>query len=258
MTKIIIQGYGTVGKSTELFLRTVNPPLDIVLHDPSKGLTAETDDWTSADYAIVCVNTDINIALQENSIANVTDAIDCAWEFGFGGTTILRSTVGVSAINTLVAWLGDVLIVWPEYIREATWQTDSINPNFVILGGKRTPAFKDIIEQFTKTTIVTSPVEAMIAKLSTNTFLAMKVVFANQLYQLCERAGADYDIVSALLKNEGRLGDSHWQVPGPDGLRGFGGKCFPKDVLTFQTALSKVGISVDLIGAITTINDSLR
>jgi len=258
MTKIIIQGYGTVGQSTEMFLRTVNPPLDIVLHDPSKGLTADTDDWTSADYAIVCVNTDTDIGLQENSIANVTDAIDYASDFGFGGVTILRSTVGVAAINTLVAWLGDVLIVWPEYIREATWQTDSINPNFVILGGKRAPAFKDIIDQFTITTIVTDPVEAMIAKLSTNTFLAMKVVFANQLYQLCKQAGADYEIVSALLKNEGRLGDSHWQVPGPDGLQGFGGKCFPKDALTFKTALSAVGISDQLISAVLSINESLR
>jgi UDP-glucose 6-dehydrogenase len=61
-----------------------------------------------------------------------------------------------------------------------------------------------------------------------------------------------------MLENEGRLGTSHWSVPGADGAVGFSGKCFPKDVQTFETALVKSGLHVDLIRAITDLNNEMR
>ena len=61
-----------------------------------------------------------------------------------------------------------------------------------------------------------------------------------------------------LLENEGRLGSSHWAVPGFDGQRGFGGKCFPKDVKTFETALVKGKIHIDLIRAVLDLNNEMR
>ena len=63
-----------------------------------------------------------------------------------------------------------------------------------------------------------------------NTFLATKVSFANEMKQLCDMMGIDYDEVRDLALLDERIGKSHLKVPGPDGHHGFGGKCFAKDL----------------------------
>ena len=63
-----------------------------------------------------------------------------------------------------------------------------------------------------------------------NTFLATKVSFANEMKQICDASGADYNNVVKLALYDKRIGASHLSVPGPDGYCGFGGKCFPKDL----------------------------
>lgn len=259
MTKIIIQGAGVVGQATEMFMKNYNPQLNIIFNDPPKEVFAKDEDWLLAEYLIICVNTNLNesLPIPENSTANVDAAINEAVEKGFQGKIILRSTSSVESTQKLIEFFGTDLIVWPEYIREATWQFDALKPAMVVLGGEA-KEFSDLFSSFPGMIVITEPLEAMIAKLSTNTFLAMKVIFANQVSQLCKAQGASYNVVQQLLEHEGRLGTSHWTVPGFDGQPGFGGKCFPKDVRTFEAALVKSNIHVDLIRAITTINDTLR
>lgn len=259
MTSIIIQGQGVVGQATEMFIKNYNPQLNIIFNDPPKEVFAKDEDWGTAEYLIICVNTNLDesLTIPENSTANVDAAINEAIEKGFQGKIILRSTSSVESVQKLIDFFGNDLIVWPEYIREATWQFDALKPAMVVLGGDA-KEFSELFASFSGMIVITEPLEAMIAKLSTNTFLAMKVIFANQVSQLCEAQGASYNVVQQLLEHEGRLGTSHWTVPGFDGQPGFGGKCFPKDVRTFEAALIKSNIHVDLIRAITTLNDTLR
>lgn len=259
MTSIIIQGHGIVGQSTELFLKSFNPSLKIDFNDPPKGELVSLDAWKEANYLCICVPTDLDAGLTvpENSTVNVDTAINEAIEKGFTGKFVLRSTSTLESVKKLSDIFGNNLIVWPEYIRESSWRQDAVNPSVVVLGGEA-DEFAELFSSYTGLVIVTEQLEAMIAKLSTNTFLAMKVIFANQLEQLCNSLGASYSVVSQLLEREGRLGHSHWTVPGPDGQRGFGGKCFPKDVKTFEAALIKSNIPVDLIYAISVLNNTMR
>ena len=64
-----------------------------------------------------------------------------------------------------------------------------------------------------------------------NTFLATKVTFANEIKILCDEAGINFSEIIKIAMLDKRLGESHWQVPGPDGKSGFGGSCFQKDIL---------------------------
>ena len=80
-------------------------------------------------------------------------------------------------------------------------------------------------------------------KYVTNAFLATKVSFANEMYEICEKLDIDYDKVIEYVLHDERLGKSHWAVPGPDGDFGYGGHCFPKDV----KALIKVAIDNDIL-----------
>lgn len=67
------------------------------------------------------------------------------------------------------------------------------------------------------------------AKYIANSFLTTKVVFFNEMYQICKAAGIDYDLSIDLACSDERIGKSHTSVPGPDGQFGAGGPCFPKD-----------------------------
>jgi UDPglucose 6-dehydrogenase len=71
---------------------------------------------------------------------------------------------------------------------------------------------------------------AEMVKYFTNCFLASKVTFANQMFQICNDNNIDYDKVCEYALYDERIGKSHLAVPGPDGDLGFGGHCFPKDL----------------------------
>ena len=68
--------------------------------------------------------------------------------------------------------------------------------------------------------------------------LAAKIVQANYINRVCREYDVEYNDVANLLKDYANLGDSHWDVPGPDGKFGFGGSCFPKDTIHFSSITS--------------------
>jgi UDPglucose 6-dehydrogenase len=78
--------------------------------------------------------------------------------------------------------------------------------------------------------VVTKSETAEMVKYFINCFLATKVTFANQMYQICLDNNLDYDKVCEYALHDERIGKSHLAVPGPDGDLGFGGHCFPKDL----------------------------
>lgn len=100
--------------------------------------------------------------------------------------------------------------------------------------------------------------DAAMIKYAANVLLASKVVLVNEIKAISDRVGANWTAVSAYLAEDERLGNSHWQVPGPDGKPGYGGACFPKDV----SALIAQGVNSDAfpwaLWAIRSVNERLR
>ena len=95
-------------------------------------------------------------------------------------------------------------------------------------------------------------------KYISNSFLALKISFANEMEQICEKLDLDWDRVRETWISDTRVGNSHTQVPGPDGFKGYGGKCFPKDVKAFiQWALNS-GLNVDTVIAANKVNERVR
>ena len=125
----------------------------------------------------------------------------------------------------------------PEFLTEANSIEDFKNQNRIIIGGPRpaTTKVRRIFKKaFPKVPIVkTSSTIAETVKYFTNAFLAMKVSYANEMYEICKGLNIDYDKVVEYAQYDERLGNSHLEVPGPDGDFGYGGHCFPKDVQAF-------------------------
>lgn len=146
----------------------------------------------------------------------------------------------------------------PEFLTEANALDDMRNQNRIILGGPR-PWINEVKQVFQSAfpkvpLIKTSSTTAEMVKYMTNNFLTVKVAFANEMAQICEaldKSGlnVDYDKVVEYSKYDRRLGESHWAVPGPDGHRGFGGHCFPKDVNAMIHVARESGVNPMVLDA---------
>ena len=106
--------------------------------------------------------------------------------------------------------------------------------------------------------IKTGSTHAEMIKYFTNSFLATKVSFANEMYDLCLKLNLDYDKVVEYSVLDKRIGNSHLNVPGPDGDFGFGGHCFPKDLSALIKLSDDIGSINYLIKSVIKTNDKVR
>jgi UDPglucose 6-dehydrogenase len=159
------------------------------------------------------------------------------------------------------------VVFCPEFLTEANALDDMRNQNRIVLGGPRPHInkVKAIFQAaFPKVPIIkTSSTTAECVKYTTNCFLATKIAFANELAQICEALDAsglniDYDKVIEYSKFDERLGNYGWTVPGPDGHRGFGLSCFPKDINALMSVARKLGVDPKVMSAAWSKNLEVR
>ena len=152
-----------------------------------------------------------------------------------GRIVAIKSTIPTGTTNRLNKECHNISVIFnPEFLTEANFIEDFRNQSRIIIGGER-PATTKLRQVYSllfpdATIVKTGSKTAEMVKYMTNTFLATKVSFANEMFEICERLGIDYDKVTEYATLDSRLGTSHWSVPGPDGKLGFGGSCFPKDI----------------------------
>jgi len=150
----------------------------------------------------------------------------------------------------------------PEFLTEANSFDDFKNQTRIIIGGPR-PATGKVKQMFRRAfpeipIIKTGSNTAETVKYFINCFLATKVTFANEMYDICSAAGIDFDKVTEYALYDSRIGKSHLMVPGPDGDRGFGGHCFPKDMEALIYFAEQLDIDPRLLKNVLDKNDSLR
>ncbi len=160
---------------------------------------------------------------------------------------VIKSTITPGTTERLNKQCEHIQVVFnPEFLTESNYIEDFKNQNRIILGGPRpgiTKVKRFYSKIFPKITIVkTGSTHAEMVKYMTNTFLATKVSFANEMKMLCDKLNIDYDKVVEYATYDDRLGKSHWSVPGPDGKLGFGGSCFPKDLNAILDVCRQLGV----------------
>ena len=130
------------------------------------------------------------------------------------------------------------VIINPEFLTERNAEEDFKNsPSHLIGFSRDTPTVGLKVEKYYKdlwpssNIIKTSHTEAELIKYIVNSYLAVRVGYANHVYEMCSILKIDYnDMVENAIQANSRIGRTHWKVPGPDGKFGFGGSCFPKDL----------------------------
>ena len=244
MSKFIISGFGYVGKATQLSLLEAGiAELDIGINDPYQNYNV--DKWTDCKWHFICVPTpsvdETNVSPYQKDI--VLDTINLAREKNFKGVTVIRSTLDPGSVQDVYNILMDDLIVWPEFLRKASWNTDAVNPILSVAGGTKVRQLNsEFNHNFQIKHIIDHPVEACIAKIAINSLLAARTIQSYNLKIMCDNMGYSYERVKNVISTEPRLGYSHWQQPGHDGEYGYGGSCFPKDTSAMAYAMLVAGI----------------
>ena len=178
-------------------------------------------------------------------------------------TVVVKSTIPPGTTKKWNEKFKNLQIVFnPEFLTEANSINDFKNQTRIIIGGPKRASSK-VRRIFTKAfpivkIIKTDSTYAEMVKYVTNTFLATKVSFANEMYQICEKLDIDYDKVVEYATHDERLGYSHWNVPGPDGDFGYGGHCFPKDIGALISLAHDLNVRPRMLTATECKNNDVR
>lgn len=253
--KIIIAGYGFVGKAVANALKSKH---EVVIVDP-RYTTNELQFHHDADGLIICVSTPTN----ENGVCVVDNIANVLDNTPIFMPVLIKSTVTPGIVDGLNEIYSNHSIVYsPEFLRAVTAEKDFLNQRYVILGGEDPECFWQELFQTTlpncKIVFNCSAKEACLVKYSINSFLAVKTSFFNQIFDICENTGMDYDTVRQLISQDDRIGSSHTMVPGFDGARGWGGYCFPKDTTAFVKWTNNIDSPVTLVESAISYNNKVR
>jgi len=147
----------------------------------------------------------------------------------------------------------------PEFLREGVAVDDFMEPDRVVIGVESERAKKLMNELYAPFVRSGNPIiymdlrSAELTKYAANSFLATKISFMNEIAQLCEKMGADVDMVRLGIGSDARIG-KRFLFPGI----GYGGSCFPKDVQALVQSSSEVGYDFNILNAVIKVNEKQK
>lgn len=178
-----------------------------------------------------------------------------------GRTVVLKSTIPPGTTEYLHKKYPKLNILFnPEFLTAAYAREDFAFPDKQILGytDKTTKRIAEELIPFLPRaqSLILPAVEAEMIKYMLNTYYANKVVFANQIYDVCQKVGADYDRVKLGFTYDKRVNDSHFDIWHGD-FRGYSGACLPKDTKTFIHFAKEQGVDLKLHKVVDKLNEQL-
>jgi UDPglucose 6-dehydrogenase len=216
------------------------------------------DDINTCDVAFICVPTPLGEkgVLDMSIVEEVVKDCTCP-------LIIVRSTLQPGTADRLMKKYGSKIVVMPEYLGVGVNHplSNELERQFMVLGGSQ-KAIREAIELFQtvynaniKIRQVTA-LEAEIIKLTENRAIAYKVAQCQELYDVCEKSGADYNTIREAVYGDDPRFTLWWTFVYPDN-RGFNSPCIPKDVYGWAAWSTMVGIDPYLTTCLLKYNDKL-
>ena len=259
--KIGIIGFGFVGKALHNGLKKDVNSIEI---DPKLNTNIEDLKNHKPDIVFICLPTPMNDDGSQN-IDIVNNVISEINKFDSNLLIVVKSTILPKYVEE-ISKICKNLVINPEFLRENYAEEDFINSEIIIFGGeeenckKLSSFYTNHTNCICKEHIITDDKSASLIKYTINSFLALKVIFFNEMKSVFKNLNTETewsDFINALSKDK-RIGSSHMNVPGPDGRYGFGGPCFPKDVSALVEYSEEIGHELSLLKKANAINNNIR
>lgn len=251
-----IMGTGMVGGSVQRYYETRGITPFIFDKGKQLGSIAEVN---KANVVFICVPTPYDEVVGGFDMSYVRDAIGSLIP---GKIVVIKSTVMPGTTADLQKEFPQHKLMYnPEFLTEVTADQDMSYPDRQILG---TTEQSFTVAADVLALLPLAPYErimpsttAEMVKYFGNSWFATKVTFANQMYDLCEKVGVDYDMVRDGVSADKRIGRTHLEVF-HKGYRGYGGKCLPKDTRTLIQLGERMGVEMALLKLVDLLNNELH
>lgn len=257
--QIGIIGFGIVGQAVEYGFRGE----DIYIYDKFKDYLTLKEVCAKSEFIFVSVPTPIlddesgiDLSIVEEVVGEVAGEIE-----GTDKILIIKSTVVPGTTALFQKKYPNVNFCFnPEFLTEANFLEDFVKADRCVVGSSNDLTSRRVISLYKKhfphmPMFQTDPTTAEMVKYMANCYLAAKVIFANEMFDICEKLGIKYEEVKKLVTADHRIFDSHLDVTT---ARGFGGKCFPKDLLALRALAREQGVDTSLLDTVWKKNLAIR
>jgi UDPglucose 6-dehydrogenase len=251
MTNIVIAGYGFVGKAHDSLLQKY---YNTHIVDPAFN-NSRVYDYPEADGLIICVSTPKGL----DGNCDIQNVLKVIRDTKISTPILLKSTVSLEGWDRIKRVYPTHTIAFsPEFLRAETALEDFANTFEMYIGGDATDFWKEVFVKAYNDILdvqVYPPEELILAKYVRNSFLATKVAFFNQIYDLCQTSKINYETVAHIAGSDSRITHSHTKIT-PE--RGFGGHCFPKDTKALLYTSRDSNISLSILEEAVIYNEMVR
>jgi len=249
-----IAGLGIIGSACKYGFEKLGHK--VRFHDP-KFSESKFEDLLNAEIIYICVPTPSN----EDGSCNVSivqGVVDSLMKTNYQGVIAIKSTVEPGTTQALIEqYHNDKICFVPEFLRERCAFTDFTENHEVLAVGTSSDEVYDKVvkshgkypNQYAKL----SSTEAELLKYYSNIFNALRIIFANEMYEICKVLGADYTKVKDTFVMRGTAKDIYMDVN--ESFRGYGGVCLPKDTKAIDALVKKFGLDLKLFETIDKEND---
>ncbi len=263
--KLGIIGYGIVGQALAYgFSRPeIKDKYEIRYYDKYKKTESLESVIENSEFIFICLPTPmkenesgIDLSIIENSTRKITKYTDNTDKI-----IVIKSTVAPGTTAKLEKqYPKSNFAMNPEFLTEANYLEDFVTADRNIIGANNDLISRRLValyrQRFPETKIFqTDTTTAEMVKYMSNAFLAMKVIFANEMYAICQALGIKYEEVKKFVTADHRIFDSHLDVTT---AKGFGGKCFPKDIVALIGRAKDLKVDPRLLETVWDINKKIR
>ena len=247
--KITIAGFGYVGKAVDMLLKQ-HHTTHIV--DPAFRLDKLTD--VKPDAIIICVSTPQG----KDGSCDVSNVLDVLNDVNKHTPVLIKSTISHEGWLTIKEAHPDKQICFsPEFLRAKTAIQDFAGMDIMYLSDEHSVFWCNLFYAIRPdlTFKVGTVEELIITKYMRNSFLATKVNFFNQAFDLCQALGINFETVRQFVTDDSRIGSGHTKVTED---RGFGGHCFPKDTNAIIKTAQFKGVDLSIIREAVEYNNRIK
>ncbi|MFH1077785.1 MAG: hypothetical protein V1745_00670 [Patescibacteria group bacterium] len=264
MATVAIIGTGMVGGALARYFQTQH--VEPALYDPPKGLD-DASVLADADVIFIAVPTPYYLpdrqagldgsGFDDSFLRAAFDAIPVE-----GKTVVLKSTILPGTTERFQELYPQHRVLFnPEFLTETTVDRDMQNPNRQIVGftaqsRRDAELVMGLLPRASFERIVPAKA-AELVKYFGNAFYALKVAYANQMFDVCSKLDVDYDAVKECAKAEPWIGTHHLEIF-HKGYRGYGGKCLPKDTRSIIQLGESLGVDLSTLKAAEAYNNALQ
>ena len=266
MSNIGIIGHGFVGKSVEFgFSNPKEVGHNVRVYDKFKDSCPLEEVLKKSEVIFVCLPTPFYEDKLKIDLSIYDEAIDeiCPKIEGQGKIVVIKSTVVPGTTESYAEKYPNVPFAFnPEFLTEANYLMDFINPSRIVIGASNDWVSQTMImlyrtmPHFVNTKILTMGIAAAeMVKYQSNVLLAAKTAVCNVFYDLCQEMNVQYTDVKKGVGLDPRIGYSHMSVTTE---RGYGGKCFPKDLGAFIGKCNEMNVDAKILEEIFSYNSRIR